>query len=513
MPISDDAPDLAIRLTAAGYTVDAVAERLGERAMAALSRNTTRAARDALGDATDPQATLIRMFLLQDSVSATRLAAAVGDLLRPAQAGLWEIDGAEVTGTVEIRPYASTGQHGEHVPPGSGSGVGGAVDGWVVHHRIPTLDGRVEPSRADFVLGLSPASTSLTEMTIRTRVGTVLDLGTGCGVQSLHLAGHADRVIATDLNPRALELARWTAGLNGIDLDLRLGSLYEPVSEERFDLIVTNPPYVIAPPTDSRLVYREGLLPGDELMREVVTGGGRRLAPGGHLQVLGNWAITESEPWEERLTRWVAPTGCDALILERERLDPYEYIEIWLADAGLLGTAAYSERYAAWVDYFRTLGITSVGLGWITLHAAGADLPDIRCESWPHAVHQPVGPAFASYDHGMVLARMSDADLAATTLVIDPGVAAETLGQPGAADPEHLVLRQRYGFGRAVEVNPALAGVVGACDGDLAVGSLIAAVADLLDLEVSSLTQDLLPQIRRLAREGYLHQPETVPPR
>ncbi len=72
--------------------------------------------------------------------------------------------------------------------------------------------------------------------------------------------------------------------------------------------------------------------------------------------MLGNWAITADQPWQDRLADWIAPTGCDALVLQRERLDPYEYIEIWLADAGLTGTPEYAPRYAEWVDYFDAAG-------------------------------------------------------------------------------------------------------------------------------------------------------------
>lgn len=504
MHTPDQAAALAVRLRDAGYTIDAVMTRLGEVALAALGRNTTLAARDALGDATDPQATLIRTFMLQDRADQAALSRAIGPLGEWVEAGLIEETSAGVTARVEVRPYGSVGVGGEVVTPGAGTGRGGAVDGWVVHDRIPALDGRIATTADDFVLGLSPASTSLAELTIRSRVHRALDLGTGCGIQSLHLAGHAEHVVATDLNPRALELARWTAALNGVDLDLRQGSLYEPVDGEGFDLIVTNPPYVMSPPDGDRLVYREGLLPGDDLMREVVTGGGLRLNPGGHLQVLGNWAVTADEPWQERLARWIAPTGCDALVMERERLDPYAYIEVWLADAGLVGTPEYASRYAAWVDYFRRLGITEVGFGWITLHNAGAAVPDVRCESWPHAVHQPVGPAFAAHDVGLEVARTDDVELAGSTLVLHPDVDSEAIGRPGAADPEHLVLRQRYGFGRAVEVDTALAAVVGACDGDLPVGVLIAAVADLMDADADALAGEILGSIRDLAREGYL---------
>lgn len=487
---------LGQHLADVGYTLEAVTDRLGEQGTAALARNTTLAARDALAGASDPQAALVRLFLLHDALPADAAAAALGvraDDLGSLDVLVTPADGGYAA-ALEIRPYAASG----------GEQGRGDVDGWVAHDLLPTLDGRLSGSPNDFVLGLSPASTTLTQMTVRHPVGRALDLGTGCGIQSLHLAGHADHVVATDLNPRAVALARFTAALNGIELDVREGSLYEPVAGELFDLIVTNPPYVMSPPSDDRLVYREGGFAGDDLVRRVVVEGAGHLAPGGTLQVLANWAVTDAEPWHERLRGWIEPTGCDALVLQRELLDPYEYIEVWLADAGLLGTPEYAPRYRAWLDYFAAQGITGVGMGWVMLHAAGSDAPDVRLEEWPHAVHQPLGEAFAAHQAGVAATRVTDADLLATPWRLDARVDVETLGRPGAEDPEHIVFRQRHGFGRAVEVDTALGAVLGAADGELPVEQLITAVADILDVDADALEADLLPRLRTLVRDGWL---------
>ena len=169
-------------------------------------------------------------------------------------------------------------------------------------------------------------------------MNSALDLGTGCGVQSLHLARHTGRVVATDLNPRALQLARLTFGINSTTVDLRLGDLYRPVAGERFDLIVANPPYVMAPPGAARLTYREGHAVADTLVESVVTEGAAQLADGGALQVLANWAHVRGEDWTDRVGAWVASTGCDAHVVQREVLNPYAYVELWLADAGLAGS-------------------------------------------------------------------------------------------------------------------------------------------------------------------------------
>ena len=80
----------------------------------------------------------------------------------------------------------------------------------------------------------------------------VLDLGTGSGLGALAVAPRAEHVIATDINPEAVRCARINALLNHLDhkIELRLGDLFEPVRDERFDLILFNPPYYHGEPRD-----------------------------------------------------------------------------------------------------------------------------------------------------------------------------------------------------------------------------------------------------------------------
>ena len=466
-------------LLGAGYTLEGVQQRLGEAALAALGRNSAVAALDALGQAADPQADAIRLWLLQQPVPARRLAwLTTGPL---ASAGLVSGD-ADVRAGVELKPYGSENR-----------------EGWICSDQTP-LDHRAGRPRPDFVLGASPASTTLAQLIPREPVESALDLGTGCGIQTLHLADHCARVTATDLNPRALDLARITFGLNQVDAEVRLGSLYEPVAGDGFDLVVTNPPYVMSPP-GGRLVYREGDFAGDGLMRQVV-----RAAPlnhGGRLVVLGNWAQTRDQPWQERVAEWIPP-GCDALVLQREALDPYEYIELWLADAGLAGTQEYLPAYRRWLDYFDAQRITGVGLGWVFVTRSDSARPDVRIEEWPHAVHQPVGDAISAHFAAVPTAQASDDALLAAVLTRCDGLTQETIGEPGAADPEHIVLRQTGGLGRAVAVDTALAAVVGACDGDLPLGVRVDAVAGLLGVDPARLSRQILGQVRRLLADGLL---------
>jgi hypothetical protein len=487
---------LRAALEQAGYTYDGVAGLLGPTAHAALSRNETTPGlrRTADGSAL---ATLTRLWLLQAAVTSDAAARALPGLVGPLEdLGILQRSGDQVIALVDVRPYADE----EH-------------DWWVLSDLTPGLDGRNLRVGPDHVLGISSASTSLAQLTVREPVERALDLGTGCGVQALHLAGHAQEVVATDVNERALWMTRLNAELNGsfpgagagAALDVRAGSLYDPVAGERFDLIVTNPPFVISPGTGERLVYRDSGLPGDEVVRRVVAGAPRHLRPGGHCQVLANWVIEKDRPWDERLAGWFAGSGCDGWVVQREVADPAQYVELWLRDAGLHGSAEYAERYDTWLSWFEEQGIEAVGFGWLNLHRSDRERPDLRFEEWPYDVEMPLGAEVGGRFRRVHLERsLDDSALLATRPAVRVDVRQESFGEPGAEDPERIVLRQQRGLRRARQVDTVEAGLVGACDGDLAVGQILEALAILLDREPAALRGKYLPVVRELLVDGFL---------
>ncbi len=472
-------------LLSAGFTYDRVAEAIGEDAHRALGRNETRPAlrRTTSGSPLD---TLVRLFLLQTTVAREAADAALPGLVdRLCASGLLEQSISEVAARTDCRPYAADDR-----------------DLWIVSDLTPGLDGAAVAVGPDHVLGISSASTSLAQLTLREPVGRALDLGTGCGVQALHLAGHADRVVATDVNQRALWMTRLNAALNEVEVDVRDGSFFEPVAGERFDLIATNPPFVISPATGDRLVYRDSGLPGDRVVEHIVRTGPDHLADGGWLQVLANWAIVEGRPWDERLGSWLRP-DCDALVVQRETLDPASYVELWLKDSGHHGGRDYAERYDTWLSWLEQTGIEGVGFGWINVRLGGSGRHDLQ--EWPYDVEQPIAPAI--HDWGTAarsLASLADYDLLARHLRARDDVQQETIGRPGAEDPEAIVLRQQRGFRRARTADTVEAALVGACDGDLALGQLLGALATLLEREEAELRTTYLPVVRELLAEGFL---------
>ena len=475
------APALRDALVAAGFTYDGVAGLLGVRAHDALARNET-APGLARTRGDGPLETLVRLFLLQTTVPLAAAERALPGLVdRLAVGGLLDQSVGEVAARLDCRPYAVDDEHL-----------------WVVGDLTPGLDGGPQRVAADHVLGISPASTSLAQLTIREPVGSALDLGTGCGVQALHLARHTERVVATDVNARALDVARFNAALNEVEVDLRDGSFFEPVRGERFDLVTTNPPFVISPALHQpgeRLVYRDSGLPGDRVVEHIVRTAPRHLNPGGWCQVLANWVIERDRPWDERLAGWLPP-GHDALVVQREVLDPAAYVELWLKDAGLHGAPDYLRRYDTWLSWFDDQGIEAIGFGWVNLHEGG----DARALlEWPYDVEQPIAPAIHAWGEAVRLDVDADDRLLARADVVQ-----ETHGPVGAEDPETVVLRQQRGFRRARTADTVAAALVGACDGDLTVGQILDAVADLLGRDPAETRATHLPVVRELVAEGFL---------
>ncbi len=475
-------------LLATDFTVDKVSALIGDGAQRALMRNQSTPARRRTLDGS-PLSTLTRLFSLQVPVSRAEADRALPGLVDAMSvAGMLEGSVGEVNARVDIRPYGDE----DH-------------DWWIVCDLTPGLDGTGRSVDAEHVLGISEASSSLAQLTIREDIGSALDLGTGCGVQALHLASHARRVVATDVNPRALHMARLTAALNAVDIEVRDGSLFAPVHGETFDLIATNPPFVVSPATGTRLIYRDSGLPGDEIVRRVVTQAPEHLNDGGWCQVLANWIHRAGEPWQDRIAGWLEPNGVDAWVLQREVADLPTYVEMWLADAGLQNAPDYVERYDTWLSWFDDQGIEAIGFGWLSLHKSGRDAPALRIEQWPYEIEQPLGPHVAAWGERMnALDGLSDAALLDSRPTHAVDVIQETVGPVGAEDPEHIVARLQRGVRRARPVDTIEAGLLGACDGDLSVSQILDALATLLDRDETDLRKEYLPRVRELIDEGFL---------
>ncbi len=411
----------------------------------------------------DPRAPLVRLFVLGERVASNSLPVPVREL---ESAGLVELEGDDVVPRVRLTP---------------------------VGPLLVASD--VAESEADAVTGVSAASRTLASLTVRRPVERALDLGTGSGIQALLASRHANNVVATDVNRRALEFAALNASLNGRSLDLREGSLFEPVAGESFDLIVANPPFVVSP--DSDFVYRDSTLPSDELCREVVRGAAAHLRPGGFATVLCNWICREPDERWEPLAEWVEGLHCDVLLLAHGAIEPLRYASQWnqplRADA-----EAYGRTMGRWLDYYEREGITAIGIGAVVLRGK-------ESAGWVRGFTAPRPATGAAGEH--ILRLFAAADLLAR-LGDDEALLDERLELPrGHWLDQRLVYGDEYevagvtmalaeGVGLVAEIEPEVLALLF----ELSAGQTIRAASLAAGLEPA----DVVPTVRRLLEHGLL---------
>ncbi len=384
----------------------------------------------------DPTRTLLELFLLERSLVRADAEAALGAGVVQAlhACGLVRTDAGRCAATARL----------------------GAVGELAFASDLAERHRRRE---RDFVLGAGGATRRFADLTMRGPVASALDLGCGAGVLSALAAAHADRVVATDVNARALAFARFNAELNGLgNVEFREGSLYEPVEGERFDLIVCNPPFAISP--TGTFAYRDG---GAELTRAIARAGPDHLTPSGWLQMMAEWPERLGADWRTEVLDWLDGTACDAWVLRLYAHEAADYAWRWVVQDGPEGGG--EEALRTWVEHLRSLGLDAVGGGLILLRPRRHPEPVRQLVDAPPLSDGPVGPSLLRWlgaqDHLAALGsveRLMDVPMAPA-----PSLERSETSEPAGAGwtrPE-VRLRVRDGLRFAARVDPVASALVG----------------------------------------------------
>ncbi|MBX3410313.1 MAG: class I SAM-dependent methyltransferase [Phycisphaeraceae bacterium] len=371
------------------------------------------------------------------------------------------------------------------------------------------------PMQEDYVLGVGLATTMLAGFTVRRAGERVLDIGTGQGFQAMCAAEHAAEVIGTDINRHALDFAAVSLRLNAIDnVRLRHGSFFEPVADERgtFDLLVSNPPFVIAPPHD--LAAIGGRWEGDRFVQDLISTAPEFLRDGGYATILCNWHHpSPDEPFARPLS-WLSGRGVDAWIVRLKTDSPETYARQWLRETaagnGQAAMTAAGNSLEHWLDYYRRLNIGAISLGVVYLRRRAAGGPNwSRTDSL--SMDNYTGHASAQVQ------RLFDAETTLRSLPTEESVldlrlelspAAELAQRlaldQGAWKPRQSLLRETAGFEFAVGLDGLTTQILAALRPDAPAREHILALAKSMRADPQTAIRQTAPFLARMLKLSHV---------
>ena len=358
------------------------------------------------------------------------------------------------------------------------------------------------------VLGVGAASLTLAGLTVRRKVKTALDIGSGAGIQAFLAARHSDSVIGTDTNPRALNFARLNTKLNGINgIEWRRGSFYEPVADEQFDLIVSNPPFVISP--ESKFIYRDTSLPGDAVSEQVIREAGGKLHEGGFACILFNWHHHDDGDWASRPLSWVSNTGCDSWLLCFKTADPLTYAADWLRTSVGQSSPDYGRYLDEWIAYYEKMGIGQISAGAMFLRRRSVPANWSRIDTIEKGrtvgeCGEQIERIFATED--LLQTLDDDRQLLEHRLLFDKHHCLEH--QLTVEDGRWVVCVERLhtdkGISFSGKVDMHIAKLLAGCDGQRTLRELIGVMAGRMQTDAEEFMPACLAVVRKLMRAGFL---------
>ncbi len=359
----------------------------------------------------------------------------------------------------------------------------------------------------DDVLMVNNTTRFLLNRAIRTPCRSLLDLGTGCGVVALVAAQFADHVTATDLTVRASTFARFNAWLNqSANVEILTGDLFQPVAGQRFDRILTNPPFYITP--SSHRIFAENPMELDGFCRNLIKQAPAHLEEGGYLQMLCEWAEIEGQPWEERLAEWFQDGGCDGMVFEAASFDPIRYAEV--RQPVVAGSADREDAcriFEEWVDYYKSRKVTAIHAGFLTMRRRSG-------QNWLHFERVPWEPTVPSGD--AILRRfavrdrpLSDEQLLRGRLRAADGVqlrqVVEFTDQQWRLST-HVQMVQPAGLQLEQDITPEVADFVSKMDGSIPLGELVDGLAREAPVPREKVQAECLSLVRRLLDRDFLRE-------
>ena len=358
---------------------------------------------------------------------------------------------------------------------------------------------------ADYVPGMLDSSVFLELFTIRRPLRNTLDLGTGCGVQALRASLHSEQVVAADLSPRALDFARFNAALNGAsNIQFLLGSGFEPVADQRFDLIVANLPFAITP--SGRYAYRDSGMKLDDFAHRILAEAPGHLSKGGWCQVLFQWVEVEGQDWHDRLRDWFDGNGCDVWVMKNDSRPTDSYAEKWIADTEPSPPEGVERLFEQWMEFYEQEKIVAIHSGAVAMRRRDG-INWVRMDEGAERARSPFGDAvLRAFAAGDYLQAASDQTLLTERLRISPDIhlIQRCEWSHGEWHPDACQMRFNRELEYAANVDQFVSKLVAGCTGERRLQELIEELAAQTGISAERLTPACVQLVRGLMERGFL---------
>lgn len=358
---------------------------------------------------------------------------------------------------------------------------------------------------AEFVLPASTHSAKfLQQVMIPARVDDALDLGCGAGLHALHLSMQAKHVVASDISERAIAYARFNADLNGRDnIECIVSDRFAGLQDKKFDLIISNPPFVPSP--GESYTYRDNAGELDEFCAALLPEAAAHLNDGGHLQMLCEWVEIHGQAWQDRVKPWIEPTECDAWILHSPPVSPGSYVRKRSADIHSPGGGVDPREFNDWVLHFKERNVTGIHPGMILLRKRSGD-------SWFHVQDMAsdltgnAGEAVIRGIEACDFLQRSDEELLSSKLTLSPHLVLEQKferesdhWQPGVA-----VLSMSDGMVMEAEVDMPVLAFMNQLDGSKTIEDCVAQFSEAANAPAERIRSDFLTIVRMFVGRGFV---------
>src|SRR5271166_941010 len=346
----------------------------------------------AADDLPTPLNTLLRLFFMFEDVAPADVSSAIAPLTvdQLADAGVLVRHDNMLSSALRIQPYQN------------------------LLFAFPASETDVPPEES--MMLVSPSSLEVAHLMTRAPVRSALDIGTGCGFLASLLAPFSDTVHAIDVNPAAIRFAQFNSRWNGLNnITFLTGDLLEPVRHQRFDLIVCNPPFLIAPITDAfsnRYRFKHSGSAGDAFCIDLARQASQLLNESGYFHMIFQWEEIQDQPWSSTLEKSFAGLGCDVWVARDISLTPGEHVAEWLSSLSEDEQANSTTLGQQALQYFQRKNIVATSTGLLTMRRVSNRKNYLWFDEAPDDRLDPYGDSVAAlFETRAAVEVMGDAGL------------------------------------------------------------------------------------------------------